>query len=104
MHMGLSIRLCQQWVYNYTIYNEKYFSDDHFSYSPCHYLEGITDVLPECSGLVQIVGLCAQTWWSWRCIPSAKVQSALHSRAMLSGPPSLRETRDEVACSLSYLF
>ena len=59
------------------------------SYSPCHYLEGIKDALSECSGLVRTVGLCAQAWWSWRCIRSADAQSALRSRAMLSGPPSL---------------
>ena len=32
-----------------------------FIYSPCHYLEGINDALYECSGLVRMVGPCAQT-------------------------------------------
>ena len=56
---------------NYTIYNEKYFSDGHFSYySPCHYMRAWIRVLdaPGCyeraalqgSGLVRTVGPCAQ--------------------------------------------
>ena len=57
-----------------------------FLYSPYHYLEGIKDVLSEHSGLVRTVGPCAQTWWSWRCILSAKVQSASCLRAMLCKP------------------
>ena len=65
-------------IINYTIYNEKYSSDDHFSYnSPCHYMRAWIRVLdaPGCyeragwaerksalqgSGLVRTVGPCAQ--------------------------------------------
>ena len=60
--------------------------------SPCHYLEGVKDALSEHSGLVRTVGPCAQTWWSWRCIPSAKAQSASRSQAKLSGPLSLSQS------------
>ena len=63
-----------------------------------HYLEGIKDVPSECSELVRTVGLCAQTWWSWRCIPSAEAQSASCSRAtspltsQMAGQPVLYHT------------
>ena len=41
----------------------------------------------------QYIGPYAQTWWSWRYISSAKAQSASHSQAMLSGLPSLSQSK-----------
>ena len=56
--------------YLLTIYNGKYFSEQQFSYSPCHYMRAWIRVLdaPGCyeqaalqgSGLVKTVGPCAQ--------------------------------------------
>ena len=62
------------------------------TYSPCHYLEGIKNVLSECSGMVRTVELCAQIYDGHGAEDAFQVPRHKVPGAMLSEPPSLSQS------------
>ena len=82
----------------------KYSSDDQFSYSPCHYLDGTKDVLCNKFWMLRSVGLCAKHGSHGDTLSTMRAWGACasHLRGLLSRPLSLEQSeRLDISCHLS---